>query len=254
MTRRIEDSVGSDSGGAERVPVGHACQVLSLILMQAGVLPLSFIDAVLKLIPVGGGCCPSEERDEYHLAFNQALEEYKKRNTPHDLGFYPVVLKATGDESAPVRVKIRADGHITACAVKYQPADWHTVMTCGDKTATVTYNEFTRPAPEKRVMVGQLEGAEAECVVAKSKAHRARGNAIYLMHPDKENAEVQKHELVGRRVRLVGLKRAELNGSFGTARAYNPFANRLAVELDNRPGERMAVKSENLDMVDSETE
>ena len=101
MTRRIEDSVGSDSGGAERVPVGHACQVLSLILMQAGVLPLSFIDAVLKLIPVGGGCCPSEERDEYHLAFNQALEEYKKRNTPHDPGFYPVVLKATGDESAP---------------------------------------------------------------------------------------------------------------------------------------------------------
>ena len=38
-----------------------------------------------------------------------------------------------------------------------------------------------------------------------------------------------------------------------TARAFNPFAKRLAVELDNRPGERMAVKPENLDMVqDSE--
>ena len=37
-----------------------------------------------------------------------------------------------------------------------------------------------------------------------------------------------------------------------TARAYNPFAKRLAVELDNRPGERMAVKPVNLDMVDSE--
>ena len=104
-------------------------QILSLILMQAGVLPLTLNDLVLETFPVGGpGCCGSEKRDAHQLAFNQALEEYKKRNTPH-VPFYPVILKATGDETTPVYFKFRADKHITTCAVKYQPADWLTVMT-----------------------------------------------------------------------------------------------------------------------------
>ena len=55
---------------------------------------------------------------------------------------------------------------------------------------------------------------------------------------------------MGRRVRLVGLKRAELNGSLGMARAHNPVTSRLLVELDSRPGQRMGVKPQNLELVD----
>ena len=53
------------------------------------------------------------------------------------------------------------------------------------------------------------------------------------------------HELVGKRVRLVGLQRAELNGSLGTVSIYNSTTKRLAVSLDS--GKCLAIKPENLE-------
>ena len=56
---------------------------------------------------------------------------------------------------------------------------------------------------------------------------------------------------MGKRVSLIGLQRAELNGNAGCVHSYNQATERLAVELDQRPGQRMAVKPMNLALEDN---
>ena len=59
---------------------------------------------------------------------------------------------------------------------------------------------------------------------------------------------------MGKCVSLIGLQRAELNGNAGCVHSYNQATERLAqstVELDQRPGQRMAVKPMNLALEDN---
>jgi hypothetical protein len=151
-------------GGSE-CQVGHAIQVLGLVLMQAGALPVGAVDAIVG-IPICACCARGEqnERVAYELAFKAALLDYKARNS------------STGDD----------DDASHRVAVRYRPLDWETYMRhrCAahapefNAPATITYKEFT--AQPIALRVGTSEGDDMQQISERSDAYRANANTMYV--------------------------------------------------------------------------
>ena len=248
--------IGGGAGDGD-TPVGHAFQVLGLILMQAGVLPLEVAD-ILTSMPICAASDPGSdnERASHEERFKAAICEYKDAHSiQHNVFMYTRVHdtassgEAREGQPAHISVMLQPFPVFSGLAIKYRPRSWAEQMfACDDMDvpATIVKEPFgIRASHHGRAQLRKVEQGDAamEAVAAQGKVDRAAMNAAYTRDPDKVHPEASN---VGKRVRLQGLvKRPECNGLVGTIAAFNHGSDRFAVEVDKIG--RMALKKENLD-------
>ena len=246
--------VGKDGG----CPVGHAFQVLGLILMQAGAMPAAIADVLLSM-PLCAASNPGahNEREEHENRFKDAIREYKDaRVERHEAFLYTRVDPSSvpGEEGPPhVSVRVEPFPVFRGVAIKYRPRSWADQMYHvdeGDVPATITRVPFKcRSLLTGRATMQTVEQGDPmmETLAAQGKLERAKRPSAYTREP--EEYMVDK-AIMSKRVRLVGLvKRPDCNGLLGTVMAYNDSTDRYAVDVDGIG--RMALKKANLDVCDA---
>eukprot|EP00308_Calcidiscus_leptoporus_P025154 CAMPEP_0119388196 /NCGR_PEP_ID=MMETSP1334-20130426/103939_1 /TAXON_ID=127549 /ORGANISM="Calcidiscus leptoporus, Strain RCC1130" /LENGTH=341 /DNA_ID=CAMNT_0007410111 /DNA_START=191 /DNA_END=1216 /DNA_ORIENTATION=- len=238
-----------DLAGGGDTPVGHAFQVLGLLLMQAGALPVEVADVLLAM-PACAASNPGEhdERTSHEDRFKAAIREYNAAlETKHDVFLYHRLATAPG--TLPhVHIQLETFPVFRGQKVKYRPRSWDKQMFFledGDVPATVTKTPFGFRASDtgKATMRAVNQGdPEMAVIAAQGQVDRVKLNAAYTRNDDECMAN---KSLMGKRVRLHSLvKQPNHNGRVGTVVAYNNSANRYAVEVDGIG--RMALKEANL--------
>jgi len=249
--------IGGGAGDGD-TPVGHAFQVLGLLLMQAGVLPLEIADMLISM-PICAASDPggNSERASHEERFKAAIREYKDA---HSLQHKVFMHTRVDDAASGIVPREGQSAHISisvmlqplpvfsGLAIKYWPRSWAEQILDGnniDVPATIVKEPFDfRASHHGRAKMRKVEqgDAEMETVAAQGKVDRASHNAAYTRDPDAVHPEASN---VGKRVRLQGLvKRPDYNGLNGTIAAFNHGSNRFAVEVDKIG--RMALKKDNL--------
>ena len=134
--------VGKDGG----CPVGHAFQVLGLILMQAGAMPPAIADVLLSM-PLCAASNPGahNEREEHENRFKDAIREYKSR------GMKPSSTRAW----TPPAFQAKKAHHTSASASSHSPSSAEspssTARAAGPtRCITATRGTCQRRSPEFR--------------------------------------------------------------------------------------------------------
>ena len=240
-----------DKGGDEDGIVGLAIHVLILILMQAGVLPKKMHDDIMSGRLGDIWSRPIPQRAAHFANFVEAARKYVPPRYDH--------VKANVEATPDGTVKVHLWPMLRGTAVSYRPqslfdkADHDYSDAIKDNLAKVTSREVVlRHTVGFKIKSGpECTTEELRTVHAQNAVERERNPAMY--HDDKhQKQENDPHGLIAKNVSLSGLlSRIDLNGSTGIVRAYDKAASRYSVELDSRPGQRLAIKHENLILIDA---